>query len=184
MTQEEEKILKDYEKELFDEASKIEDFADRAYFQTDILAKLQHKQKMLFIKRVLLEHGEAEELYDFEKDDVNMERLMKSAFVHYTEEFVEIFKWEYEANKEKYDGYKNKQDVIPPTGDLITLCKFLKYMRINHPEEYRLMIICLFPFSLDKIIHHNGKYYYEFHTDEWDGTGDIVSVENINDVKL
>ena len=109
MTQEEEKILKDYKKELFDEASKIEDDLDRAYFQTGIPAKLQHKQKMLFIKRVVLEHGEAEELYDFEKDEIDMERTMKSAFIHYTEEFVEIFKWEYKANKEKYDDYKKKQ---------------------------------------------------------------------------
>lgn len=184
MTQEEEKILKDYEEELFNECCKIEDEVDRLNFAMGMPAKLLHRQKMLFVKRVVLEYGEAEKLYDFEKNEIDMERTMKSAFIHYTEEFVEIFKWEYEANKEKYDGYKNKQDVIPTTGDLITLCKFLKYMRINHPEEYRLMVIDLFSFSLDNIIHHDGKDYYKFHTDEWDGTSDIVSVENINNVKL
>ena len=184
MTQEEEKILKDYENELFKECSKIEDEMDRLNFVISMPAKLQHKQKMLFIKRVLLEHGEAEELYDFEKHDVNMERMMKSAFIHYTEEFVEIFKWEYEANKEKYDGYKNKQDVVPAIEGLITLCKFLKYMRINHPEEYQLIVIGLWSFSLDNIIYHGGECYYKFHTDEWDGTNDIVSVEKINNVKL
>lgn len=106
MTQEEEKILKDYENELHKECSKIEDEVDRMNFLIGIPAKLQQKQKMLFIKRVILKYAETDELYDFKKDEIDMERTMKSAFVHYTEEFVEIFKWEYEANKKMYDGYK------------------------------------------------------------------------------
>lgn len=184
MIQEEEKILKDYKNELYKECSKIEDRVDRMNFLIGIPAKLQQKQKMLFIKRVVLKYAETDGLYDFEKDEIDMERTMKSAFVHYTEEFVEIFKWEYEANKEKYDGYKNKQNVISATGDLITFCKFLKYMRTNHPEKYSLMVTGLWSFSLDNIIYHAGEYYYKFHTDEWDGTNDIVSVEKINNVKL
>lgn len=113
MAQEEEKILKDYENELYKECSKIEDEVDRMNFLIGIPAKLQQKQKMLFIKRVVLKYGEAEKLYDFEKDEIDMERTMKSAFVHYT-----------------------------------------------------------------------GEYHYKFHTDKWDGTNDIVSIEKINNVKL
>ena len=75
MTQEEEKILKDYEEELFNESCKIEDAVDRLNFIIGMRAKL----------------------------------LNKSAFVHYTEEFVEIFKWEYEANKKMYDDYKQNK---------------------------------------------------------------------------
>lgn len=99
------------------------------------------------------------------------------------ENFTELDKiikrYEMEENRRK-----RKQNAISATRKLVTFCKFLKYMRTNHVEEYWLMVKDWWSFSLDNIIRHNGEDYYEFHTDEWDGRHDIVSVEKINNVKL
>ena len=82
---------------------------------------------------------------------------------------------------------KRRQNATSATRNLITFCKFLKYMRINYPIEYWMIAsdFTLYSHSLDldNIVHLDGKDYYKFHT-EWDGTKDIVSVEKINNVKL
>lgn len=99
------------------------------------------------------------------------------------ENFTELDKiikcWEMEEKRRE-----RKQNATSATRKLITVCKFLKYMRTNHPNEYWWLVTGLWSFSLDNTIHHNGEDYYKFHNDVWNGLSDIVSVEKINNVKL